>query len=76
MDAFFGRNSVPLAPEIEANRRQFMDEYREIQARIAMMGHDTDRHTPTTLGGHTSETAIEITEEEDGMDEDDVVLLT
>ena len=57
---------------VEVNRFQFMNDYREIQAHIAMMNNDTDRHIHTlATGGHTSETAIEITEEEDGIDDDD-----
>ena len=78
MDAIFGRNNLPLSPEIEANRRQFMNEYREIQAQIALMNNDTgtERHTPTlatSIGGRTSDTAIEITEEGDCVDDHDVI---
>jgi hypothetical protein len=84
MDAVFGRTSVPLSPEIQANRRQFMDEYREIQDRLGRMNDPTNRSTSThhttattNSGGHTSETAIEITEDDDDDDGiDDVIVVT
>lgn len=79
------RQAQPLSFESMAARRRFlMDDYFEIQAHLSMMGNDNDvdgrRTQPVmaTNGGHTVETAIEITEEEDDDmdDDDDVIVLT
>ena len=71
---------------IAAYRRHFMDGYFESQAQMALMDNDntdddgrrsTQQPLVATNGGHTVETAIEITEEEDGIDDDDdVIVLT